>query len=141
MAEEAGQVKGNQKSLGWCRSDQLLRRLQLGLRRHSNRLQLLGVSLSPQNPTARLGILGQTQPKGHLPEPSIPNLRGLFSRAKVLANLSNLNSPRLSGGNWSHPDQNPVAGLACLHRGLHSQDPSSPHFPGKSRYFTRQRLH
>lgn len=47
-------MKGNQKSLGWCRSDELLRRLQLGLRRHSNRLQLLGVSLSPQNPTARL---------------------------------------------------------------------------------------
>lgn len=26
-------MKGNQKSLGWCRLDELLRRLQLGLRR------------------------------------------------------------------------------------------------------------
>lgn len=72
------------------------------------------VSSKPKSQTRVFRAKPSQSVAGACPSPPFL-IEGVIFKSQDLANLSNLNSPRLSRVNWSLPDQNPATGLACLH--------------------------
>lgn len=104
----------------------------MGSREVTTDCTLLGVRLSPQNPskhlpplplghsTAKWGRSGQSQQLQVSQDLTLhPNWQGggLFPKAKVLANLFNLSSARLARANWFQRRSEPSTGWPQSSRG------------------------